>query len=67
VVDHHRDLDGGHKEHYDPETDDGDVFVRSMYFNDPNGTKLEFACWTTTFDESDVRHAPQTAKTPVDA
>jgi hypothetical protein len=22
---------------------------------------LEFACWTTTFDESDVRHAPATA------
>jgi hypothetical protein len=36
------------------------VFVRSLYFKDPNGTLLEFACWTTTFDDSDVRHAPAT-------
>ena len=46
---------------YDPATDDGDVFVRSLYFKDPNGTLLEFACWTTTFDESDIRHAAATA------
>ena len=50
-----------------PGTDDGDVFVRSMYFTDPNGTRLEFACWTKTFDESDVKHAPATARTPVEA
>ncbi len=43
---------------YDPATDGGDVFIRSLYFKDPNGTLLEFACWTTTFDESDVEHAP---------
>ena len=24
-------------------------------------TTLEFACWTRTFDESDVKHAPATA------
>ena len=53
--------DGGHKPGYDPATNDGDVFVRSLYFRDPNGTLLEFACWTTTFDDSDVRHAPATA------
>ena len=29
VINHCDSLDGGHKEHYDPETDDGDVFVRS--------------------------------------
>jgi len=47
--------------------DDGDVFIRSMYFKDPNGVTLEFACWTKVLDESDVRHAPATARTPVDA
>ena len=35
--------------------------MRSLYFKDPNGTLLEFASWTTTFDESDVAHAPKTA------
>jgi catechol 2,3-dioxygenase-like lactoylglutathione lyase family enzyme len=66
IINHCNSLDGGHKPVYDPATDNGDVFVRSMYFRDPNGTMLEFACWTTTFDESDVRHAPATARTPVD-
>jgi catechol 2,3-dioxygenase-like lactoylglutathione lyase family enzyme len=66
VVNHCDSLDGGHKEDYDPATDDGDVFVRSIYFTDPNGTRLEFACWTKTFDESDVKHAPATARAPVD-
>ncbi len=67
VVNHSNTLDGGHKRDYDPATDDGDVFVRSIYFTDPNGTKLEFACWTTTFDESDVRHAAASALTAADA
>jgi catechol 2,3-dioxygenase-like lactoylglutathione lyase family enzyme len=61
ITNHCDSLDGGHKAVYDPATDDGDVFVRSLYFKDPNGTLLEFACWTTTFDASDVRHAPATA------
>jgi catechol 2,3-dioxygenase-like lactoylglutathione lyase family enzyme len=30
------------------------VFVRSVYFTDPDGILLEFACWTKEFDESDV-------------
>jgi len=67
IINHSNVLDGGHQPVYDAETNDGDVFVRSMYFNDPNGTKLEFACWTKTFDESDVKHAPSTARTPVEA
>jgi catechol 2,3-dioxygenase-like lactoylglutathione lyase family enzyme len=67
IINHCNSLDGGHKPDYDPATDDGDVFIRSMYFTDPNGVRLEFACWTKVLDESDVRHAPQTAKTPVDA
>jgi catechol 2,3-dioxygenase-like lactoylglutathione lyase family enzyme len=33
-----------------------DVFVRSVYFFDPDGVCLEFAAWTKTFDESDVAH-----------
>jgi catechol 2,3-dioxygenase-like lactoylglutathione lyase family enzyme len=35
-----------------------DVFVRSVYFFDPDGILLEFACWTKAFTEADVRHAP---------
>ena len=61
IVNHSTSLDGAHKRNYDPATDGGDVFVRSIYFNDPNGTRLEFACWTRTFDEDDVRHAAATA------
>jgi catechol 2,3-dioxygenase-like lactoylglutathione lyase family enzyme len=61
ITNHSSSLKGGHKADYDPATDDGDVFVRSMYFKDPNGTLLEFACWTKVFDESDVEHAPARA------
>ena len=67
IINHANSLDGGHQPDYDADTDDGDVFIRSMYFKDPNGTTLEFACWTKALDESDVRHAPATARTPVDA
>jgi len=66
IINHANSLDGGHRPDYDPDTDDGDVFIRSMYFKDPNGTTLEFACWTKALDESDVRHAPAT-RTTVDA
>ena len=34
------------------------VFVRSVYFQDPDGILLELAAWMRTFDESDVRIAP---------
>ena len=37
------------------------VFVRSVYFFDPDGVCLEFAAWTKTFDESDVAHEPTRA------
>ena len=37
------------------------VFVRSIYFQDPDGVLLEFACWTKTFGPDDVGHAPATA------
>jgi catechol 2,3-dioxygenase-like lactoylglutathione lyase family enzyme len=65
IVNHANSLDGGHKNDYDAATDDSDVFIRSMYFRDPNGTMLEFACWTKTLDESDVSHAPARAAVTV--
>jgi catechol 2,3-dioxygenase-like lactoylglutathione lyase family enzyme len=39
------------------------VFVRSVYFRDPNGIMLEFAALTRALDRpEDVRHAPAKAK-----
>ena len=35
-----------------------EVYVRSIYFQDPDGILLEFACWTSTFTEDDVSHTP---------
>jgi catechol 2,3-dioxygenase-like lactoylglutathione lyase family enzyme len=35
------------------------VFVRSAYFQDPDGIVLEIACWTKVFNpETDARHRP---------
>jgi catechol 2,3-dioxygenase-like lactoylglutathione lyase family enzyme len=65
IVNHANSLDGGHKPDYDATTDDSDVFIRSIYFRDPNGITLEFACWTKVLDHTDVRHTPATARTPV--
>jgi hypothetical protein len=65
---HHVALQGGHKPDYDAATDDGDVFIRSVYFKDPNGTQLELASWTRVLDDTDVSHAPARALRPtVDA
>jgi catechol 2,3-dioxygenase-like lactoylglutathione lyase family enzyme len=36
------------------------VFVRSVYFTDPNGIMLEFAAFTKEFGPEDVRHQPAT-------
>jgi catechol 2,3-dioxygenase-like lactoylglutathione lyase family enzyme len=35
-----------------------DVFVRSVYFFDPDGVCLEFAAWTKVLDDSDIAHDP---------
>lgn len=43
------------------------VWVRSVYFRDPNGVMLEFACTLRDFRPDDVRHAPARAVQPVDA
>ncbi len=67
VINHCDSLDGGHKVDYDPATDGGDVFVRSMYFKDPDGITLEFACWTRPFRPDDVKHPAQTARAPAPA
>ena len=37
------------------------VFIRSFYFQDPDGILLEFACWTKGFTDADVSHTPKTA------
>ncbi|WP_340537936.1 VOC family protein [Nocardioides sp. GXZ039] len=44
------------------------VYVRSFYFQDPDGILLEFACWLREFGPEDVAHRPRTAaerRTPV--
>ena len=38
-----------------------DVFVRSVYFFDPDGVCLEFASWTKALGPSDIAHDPVTA------
>ena len=37
------------------------VFVRSVYFTDPNGIMLEFAALTKEFGPEDIRHEPAVA------
>ncbi len=39
----------------------GDVFVRSVYFFDPDGILLELAAWTRALTEADVSHEPARA------
>lgn len=39
------------------------VFVRSIYFQDPDGILLELAATTRAFTEADVAHAPARAAT----
>lgn len=36
-----------------------EVFVRSLYFLDPDGILLEFAAWTRDFGPDDIAIAPQ--------
>ena len=44
------------------ETLTGDVYVRSIYFFDPDGILLEFACWERELGPEDTRVAPATAE-----
>ena len=41
------------------------VFVRSIYFQDPDGILLEFASWTRALGPQDVAHAPAGAAVTV--
>lgn len=41
------------------------VFVRSVYFTDPNGIMMEFAATTKVFGEGDITHAPRGATVEV--
>ena len=43
-----------------PEVTDS-VFIRSIYFFDPDGILLEFAAWTKELTAEDVAHQPATA------
>jgi catechol 2,3-dioxygenase-like lactoylglutathione lyase family enzyme len=43
------------------------VFVRSVYFQDPDGILLELAAWTRPLGESDVSHAPARSNQAVSA
>ena len=44
---------------------DETTWIRSIYFMDPDGIMLEFACWTREIgQEGDVRHAPKTRADP---
>jgi catechol 2,3-dioxygenase-like lactoylglutathione lyase family enzyme len=40
-----------------------DVYIRSVYFFDPDGVLLEFACWTGELTDADISHAPARALT----
>ena len=37
------------------------VYIRSIYFQDPDGILLEFACWLRGFRLDDVSHTPARA------
>jgi catechol 2,3-dioxygenase-like lactoylglutathione lyase family enzyme len=61
-VANHDDSEAGISGHMHP-----GVFVRSIYFQDPDGILLEFAAWTRELTPEDVAHAPArpaTAPTP---
>jgi hypothetical protein len=52
-VANHDDSEAGISEHMHP-----GVFVRSIYFQDPDGILLEFAAWTRELGPEDVAHEP---------
>ena len=41
------------------------VFIRSVYFQDPDGILLELACWIRPMRADDVQHQPARAVDPV--
>jgi len=61
IINHDRSPFGISKEMTD------DVFIRSIYFFDPDGILLEFACWTGELTDADVSHAPARARATTEA
>jgi catechol 2,3-dioxygenase-like lactoylglutathione lyase family enzyme len=57
-VANHDDSEAGLSERMHP-----GVYVRSIYFQDPDGTLLEFAAWMRAFTPADVAHDPARAAT----
>jgi catechol 2,3-dioxygenase-like lactoylglutathione lyase family enzyme len=53
----HDDSEWGLAKHMGP-----GVFIRSVYFFDPDGILLELAAWTRELTDTDVAHAPATAE-----
>jgi catechol 2,3-dioxygenase-like lactoylglutathione lyase family enzyme len=49
------------KDQYLPDEPTADTFVRSIYFQDPDGITLEFACWGRPLTPEDVLHTAKTA------
>jgi catechol 2,3-dioxygenase-like lactoylglutathione lyase family enzyme len=49
--------------HRDPSPVVGDdpTFIRSIYFHDPDGIRLEFAAWARALAPGDVSHTPHAA------
>jgi len=50
----------GGRDQYTPDAPTEDTFVRSIYFADPDGITLEFACWGRPFEDGDIEHEPKT-------
>ncbi|HEY4123213.1 MAG TPA: VOC family protein [Rhizomicrobium sp.] len=44
------------------ENTDPTTFVRSIYFHDPDGIRLEFAAWTRELGPQDITHQPRDAQ-----
>jgi len=51
----------GPTDQYMPDEPNEDTFVRSLYFEDPNGITLEFACWGRPLTDGDIEHEGKTA------
>ena len=46
----------------DVDVSDPTTFVRSIYFHDPDGIRLELAAWTRDLGPQDTTHQPRDAK-----
>jgi catechol 2,3-dioxygenase-like lactoylglutathione lyase family enzyme len=51
----------GESDQYTPDEPNEDTFVRSIYFPDPDGIVLEFACWGRALTDGDIENSAKTA------